>query len=225
MRLKEHLPTFRQIRHFLNRVPAVVQFFAGLATVTSLIIVAVILLTGDGSVDDPDVSRAPTVRPRPNPPTDPVLPDLLVSKVNSCELVPPASEDPEDVIFLLSLTFKIINRGILNFEPSSVFIGAVSDHELEGLKATYLGEDSWDYDFVLLEWASDDYIVIPIKLTDFGKDHRIVISVDSPGIGSDSQVQEDDESNNDTVVLVRLPQEPPADEYYTVPCSAPDATP
>ena len=90
----------------------------------------------------------------------------------------------------------------------------------------YLAEDSWVYDHVLMDWASDDIeVVLPIKSDHFGKIHRFIVTIDSTGIGVGSQVDEFDESNNQSVVLVPIPLEPPAsDEWVALPCNAPTET-
>ncbi len=220
MRLKEilHLPALRQVRPFIRGIPKVVKFVVGLATVltaaTTIIGFVIFVSSRDEPVQEP--RPEPT---RPPPPEGSVDPDLLLSKVNSCELVPP--EDGEDVISLLSLSYSIINKGVHDFEPSSVWVAAVSN-ELDGhRREKYVGKDEWVWDPVLQEYAIDSDIDLDVSLSDFGKVHRITISVDSPGLGSDSQVKEKDESNNDTVVLVRLPPDPPDEEYSIVQCSPP----
>ena len=124
---------------------------------------------------------------------------------------------------ILSLHFKLINRGSLVFEPNEVFIRAASDRGPEARRSTYLDRGRWDYDPILRERASDGYINLPILSIDFGKVHRFVISIDSTGIGSNSQVIEANEFNNDMIVLVDLPQEPPVENWETFPCSPEDA--
>ena len=217
LRIRERLGSF-------GRIPAVIRWVAPFASIAGLYfaIAAIFGLwpAGDG-------------QPRPTTPTlntnRPDLPDFLASDVYLCQLRFPEGEnsllpgEPESVRSILSLHFKIINRGSLEFEPNEVFIRAASDRGPDARRPTYLGKESWDYDLVLREQASDDYIDLPLGSTDFGKDHRIVISIDSTGIGSNSQVIEVNESNNDTIVLVDLPQEPPTENWETIPCSPEDA--
>ena len=211
----------------LSAIPAIVRFFALLVGIVAGIVTTIVVLT------DGDESRSRNSQPTivlPTAPTvDPdlsILPDFLVSDIRPCVIQPTISSDPRDVVARLVLNFEIINRGNLVFEPNELFIEAVSDHGLGGRISEYLGEDSWAYDHVRMDWASNDiHVDLQLKSAHLGKLHRFVVTVDSTGIGSGSQVHELDESNNQTVVLVPLPLKPPgSDDWVTLPCNAPAVT-
>lgn len=211
----------KKIRDFLGSIPRVIGVLAGLATIVTLIVVLV--RDGDSPPELPKRNGGPTIVVPITPPTlDPsrTLPDFLVSEVKSCVVKPSTSGND---IAVLSLNFKIINRGNFVFEPNDVFIAALSDQGLDAHKTEYLAEDSWVYDYVLKDWASDSVdLDLELKSSNFGKLHRIIVAVDSTGIGRGSQVVEHDEFNNETVVLVLLPEEPlKLDEWITIRCNAP----
>ena len=213
-------------RH-LSAIPAIVRFFALLVGIVAGIVTIVVVLTDGNASKIPNAE--PTIVLPPDPTVDPnrpVLPDFLVSEIKSCVIRPTVSSDPQDVVALVVLNFKIINRGNFVFYPNELFIEAVSDQGLEGRISEYLAEDSWVYDHVLLDWASDDIQVdLQLKSAHFGKTHRFIVTIDSTGIGVGGQVDELDESNNQSVVLVPIPLNPPSsNDWVTLPCNAPVVT-
>ena len=219
-----------QIRQTLNRIPAVVQFVAGLTAIALALFTAYQLFVVGSKNDTADV---PPLRVAPTIPPDSKSPDLLLADVNECLIVPlsdgPADTYAEDAISLLVLNTKIINVGVLDFHPDSIWVSAHSDTGLETRQLEYV-KDSWEVDLSLRKWvAGETGIYLPLKPSDFGGNDLITVNlkVDSPGTGDDSNVNEHagdvydpeapGELNNETVVEVRLPTEP-TDTYGDVAC-------
>ena len=212
----------------LSAIPAIVRFLALLVGIVAGIVTTIVLLTDGDTTTSQNGERefGPEIVLPPVPTIDPgpILPDFLVTDIKPCVIQPTTSSDPRDVVARLELNFRIINRGNHVFEPNELFIEAVSDQGLQGRISEYLG-DPWIWDHELLDWTSADiHVDLPLKSAHFGKLHEFVVTVDSTGIGTGSQVNELDESNNYTVVLVPLPPKPPSpDDEVTLGCSPPAA--
>lgn len=156
------------------------------------------------------ISPAPEARPVGPTPTPSSLPDLLLSRVADCSLNYPASEgDVAD----LSLVFKVINRGDLEF-AETIFLQAENS-----LGRVWRHDEVWagDWERDEQEYAKSVTIQLELEPEDLDQLQEIVIRADYT-----NEFEELDESNNDTTVIVQLPRTLPLDNYQQIPCEFPE---